>query len=235
MLAEVCGLSESKLRAALRESVDAFLVVDTDREIERYRFRHALVQEAVYDELLPSERRAFYAAYARAIEERPAGGGAAGASRLVELAHHWTAAHDPARPDGGDRRGRRLPGRLCVRRGGSPVSSGRSSCGMSSRSRRDQVIATSAIWHDAASAAATVVGDASRQSTWRAARLTSSMPPRARMRSAGQRPGPQPLWLRGRLAADTATSIEQLEEAVALLEGTASVDPARCCRAWPRT
>ncbi len=28
---------------------------------------------------------------------RPAGGGAAAASRLVELAHHWTAAHEPAR------------------------------------------------------------------------------------------------------------------------------------------
>ena len=38
-----------------------------------------------------------HGAYALAIEARPAGGGAAAASRLVELAHHWTAAHEPAR------------------------------------------------------------------------------------------------------------------------------------------
>ena len=98
VLAEVCGMTDAELGMALREAVDAqLLVVGLDDEVAQYRFRHALVQEAAYDELLPSERRVLHGAYARAIEARPAGGGAAAASRLVELAHHWTAAHDPAR------------------------------------------------------------------------------------------------------------------------------------------
>ena len=98
VLAEVCGMSEVDMSLALHEAVDAqLLVVHATEPIERYAFRHALVQEAAYDELLPSERRALHAAYARAMETRPAGGGAAEASRLVELAHHWTAANDPTR------------------------------------------------------------------------------------------------------------------------------------------
>ena len=160
VLAEVCGLSEIKLRAALRESVDAqLLVVDTDREIERYRFRHALVQEAVYDELLPSERRV--PPRTRAPSRNvPRAVAVAGASRLVQLAHHWTAAHDPARAltaaiDAGDA----STARLCVRRGGSPVPAGDRAVGCRPGRGRDRPIATSAIWHDAASAAATVVGD----------------------------------------------------------------------------
>ena len=98
VLAEVCGLSDDDLRNGLHELVDAqILVVATDAAAEGYRFRHALVQEAAYDELLPSERRVLHAAYAHAIEARSAGAGVAAASRLVELAHHWTAAGDPKR------------------------------------------------------------------------------------------------------------------------------------------
>ena len=86
------------MRGALHEAVDAqLLVIGLDDDVAQYRFRHALVQEAAYDELLPSERRTLHGAYARAIDARPVGGGAAAASRLVELAHHWTAAHEPAR------------------------------------------------------------------------------------------------------------------------------------------
>ena len=98
VLADVCGLSDSELKTALREAVDAqILVADHDQAIERYRFTHALVQEAAYDELLPAERRGLHVAYARALEGQPAGGGVEAANRLVELAHHWMAAHDPAR------------------------------------------------------------------------------------------------------------------------------------------
>ena len=95
------GCPNPSMGAALHEAVDAqLLVVDRADAAERYAFRHALVQEAAYDDLLPSERRALHAAYARAIDARQAGGGAAAASRLVELAYHWTAAldHDRALP-----------------------------------------------------------------------------------------------------------------------------------------
>ena len=64
---------------------------------EAYRFRHALLAEAVYDDLLPSERRRLHAAYAAALDARPVPEGAEGASHLAALAHHATAAHEPVR------------------------------------------------------------------------------------------------------------------------------------------
>ena len=52
ILAQVCGLPEDELGAALREAVEAqLLVVDADEDAERYRFRHALAQEAAYEQL----------------------------------------------------------------------------------------------------------------------------------------------------------------------------------------
>ena len=98
VLAEVCGLTDAELATGVREAVDAqLLVVGPGTSDERYRFRHALVQEAAYDQLLPSERRGLHAAYATALGSQPVAGGAAEASRLVEIAHHWNAAHEPGR------------------------------------------------------------------------------------------------------------------------------------------
>jgi DNA-binding CsgD family transcriptional regulator len=98
VLAHVCGLSDPELQTALREAVDAqILVADRDQTVERYRFRHALAQEAAYDDLLPAERRGLHVEYARALEAQPAGTGVEAANRLVELAHHWMAVHDPGR------------------------------------------------------------------------------------------------------------------------------------------
>ena len=98
VLAEVCGMSDAELATGVREAVEAqLLVVGSGTADERYRFRHALVQEAAYDQLLPSERRGLHAAYARALGGRPGIGGGAEASRLVEVAHHWNAAHEPGR------------------------------------------------------------------------------------------------------------------------------------------
>ncbi|WP_278234815.1 AAA family ATPase [Isoptericola sp. AK164] len=74
---------------AARESVEAgVLVVDADG----YRFRHALMQEAVATELLPSESRRLHTAYARALETRPAT-----IARLAEIADHWWRARVPDR------------------------------------------------------------------------------------------------------------------------------------------
>ena len=57
-----------------------------------YAFRHALLAEAVYDDLLPGERVRLHAAYAAALL-RPARRGTA-----AELARHARAAHDLPRP-----------------------------------------------------------------------------------------------------------------------------------------
>jgi DNA-binding CsgD family transcriptional regulator/tetratricopeptide (TPR) repeat protein len=98
LLAEVVSVSETEILGALREAVSSHLLVTVgEGSSERYRFRHALVQEAVYEDMLPSDRRQLHGAYARAIESHDDGAGQSSAGRLVELAHHWSAAHQQAR------------------------------------------------------------------------------------------------------------------------------------------
>jgi DNA-binding CsgD family transcriptional regulator len=95
ILAAVVGLPETALLEAVREAVDHHLLVPTTPdEPPGYAFRHALVQEAAYEELLPSERTELHAAYAQAIEtdaqvrlDDPSGTAAL-------VAHHWLMAHD---------------------------------------------------------------------------------------------------------------------------------------------
>ncbi|MEV4534767.1 AAA family ATPase [Asanoa sp. NPDC049518] len=93
LLATVAGLPEAALDAALRTAVTAQLLV-ADAE-GGYEFRHALVREAVHDDLLPGEHARLHARYAAAIEADPALVGAGRAP--AEIAHHWYAAHDTPR------------------------------------------------------------------------------------------------------------------------------------------
>ncbi|MGZ9276003.1 MAG: helix-turn-helix transcriptional regulator [Candidatus Limnocylindrales bacterium] len=98
LLAEVTGAGEAEIEGPLREAVAAqILTTDSTSGSEAYRFRHALLAEAVYDDLLPTERRRLHAAYAAAIDARSVPNGAEGASQLAALAHHATAAHEPVR------------------------------------------------------------------------------------------------------------------------------------------
>ncbi|RQW99854.1 ATP-binding protein, partial [Micromonospora globispora] len=93
LLAEVAGLPEHELEDALRAAVAAQLVVaDPDGD---YEFRHALVREAVHDELLPGEHARLHARYAATIEAHPHLVAAGRAP--AEIAHHWYAAHDHPR------------------------------------------------------------------------------------------------------------------------------------------
>ncbi|WP_308042600.1 AAA family ATPase [Micromonospora sp. PLK6-60] len=93
LLAEVAGLPEAELEDALRAAVAAQLVVaDPDGD---YEFRHALVREAVHDELLPGEHARLHARFAAAIEAHPQLVPAGRAP--AEIAHHWHAAHDHPR------------------------------------------------------------------------------------------------------------------------------------------
>jgi DNA-binding CsgD family transcriptional regulator/tetratricopeptide (TPR) repeat protein len=97
LLATVAAVPESDLEAPLREALAAQLLVEDPAGDGVYRFRHALLAEAVYDDLLPSTRRRLHAAYATALDARPVPEGAEGASLLAALAHHATAAHEPVR------------------------------------------------------------------------------------------------------------------------------------------
>ncbi|HKP20729.1 MAG TPA: AAA family ATPase, partial [Thermoleophilaceae bacterium] len=91
LVAAVAGLEPSELRAALREAVASQIVVTVGDDA--YGFRHALLREVVYDDLLPGERTAMHAALARALSERIEGGDG-GAHITAAAAHHWAAAGD---------------------------------------------------------------------------------------------------------------------------------------------
>ncbi|HEV8167194.1 MAG TPA: AAA family ATPase, partial [Actinomycetota bacterium] len=96
VLAAVADLPDAELFDALRQAISAHVLV-ADNQREAYAFRHALVQEAVYGDLLPGERSRLHAAYATVLAARECGGGCEEASAAAELAHHWYAAHDMER------------------------------------------------------------------------------------------------------------------------------------------
>ena len=88
------ALDTDQLDAALREAVDAN-ILEPAHATERYRFRHALLQEAIYQDTLPGERRRLHAAVAEAMERIDAGAGQP--EPAYELAHHWYEAKDHER------------------------------------------------------------------------------------------------------------------------------------------
>ncbi|MFG3436092.1 ATP-binding protein [Nonomuraea sp. NPDC047897] len=81
LLREVSGLPLAEFEEAVREIVSRGLLrVDG----YGYAFRHALLQEAVYTDLLPGERTRLHAAFTRLL------------TSPAELAHHHLAGHDLA-------------------------------------------------------------------------------------------------------------------------------------------
>jgi DNA-binding NarL/FixJ family response regulator len=86
MLADAVGLPADRLDAGLRDAIDAH-VLELTPSGRGYVFRHALLAEAVYDDLLPGERVRLHAAYARVLAAAP------DRSR-AELARHARASHD---------------------------------------------------------------------------------------------------------------------------------------------
>jgi ATP/maltotriose-dependent transcriptional regulator MalT len=85
LLARVIGPDGPDLDRALRAAVDRSLLVAGP---EGYSFRHALLAEAIYDDLLPGERIRWHQAYADVLSSGAADGTAA------ELARHAFAAND---------------------------------------------------------------------------------------------------------------------------------------------
>ena len=91
LLAQVAGLGEAELYAALREAVDGHLLV-IDPSGHGYAFRHALTRDAVYEDMLPGERVRLHAAYGAALERDSARSG--DEADAAALAYHWYAALD---------------------------------------------------------------------------------------------------------------------------------------------
>lgn len=94
VLGKVTDMSTAELAAALREAVDRHVLLVDEEEV--MRFRHALLQEAVYEELLPGERLALHASVAEAVEQLRTAADT-DATIASQLAHHWYEARDARR------------------------------------------------------------------------------------------------------------------------------------------
>ncbi|MDV8055553.1 helix-turn-helix transcriptional regulator [Rhodococcus sp. IEGM 1343] len=84
VLTEVTGLDEDRLEDVIREIVDARLVETTDFY---YVFRHALLAEAIYDDVLPGRRARLHASFVDTLTEHRHRGAAADLARHAGLAH----------------------------------------------------------------------------------------------------------------------------------------------------
>jgi predicted ATPase len=89
LLARVAGVDGDRLPALTRPALAAKVLV---AGAGAYAFRHDLIREAIYDDLLPGERCGLHARYAEAIAGDPALLRAG--SRSSQLFRHWHRAHD---------------------------------------------------------------------------------------------------------------------------------------------
>ncbi|WP_354570179.1 AAA family ATPase [Glaciihabitans sp. UYNi722] len=87
LLVAVYDGDPEELDRAAREAVAASVIVIDD---SAYEFRHALVRDAIHEELLPGERARFHSLYARALEERCD----TDDTFATAMSYHWMVAHD---------------------------------------------------------------------------------------------------------------------------------------------
>ena len=93
LLVELHRSTPARVRAALRAGSNLQLIEPIPGETGRYQFRHALMRDAIYAELVAARlqplHREIGAALERLAARRPA--------NLDDLAYHWWAAGDAAR------------------------------------------------------------------------------------------------------------------------------------------
>lgn len=95
LLRHLTKLPEAELLDRLRALIERQLIVEETQSAEdRYRFRHELIREAIYGEMLRRERRLRHQAALLALEELSAGR----ADHVVDqLAYHALHAREPGR------------------------------------------------------------------------------------------------------------------------------------------
>ena len=84
-LAAVSGQSDDVVQAALHACVQQQLMEEEPNTSERYRFRHALTREAIYEDMIAPRRRRLHAAAADALRALPG-------TQAVDLAYHLLAS-----------------------------------------------------------------------------------------------------------------------------------------------
>jgi DNA-binding CsgD family transcriptional regulator/tetratricopeptide (TPR) repeat protein len=90
LLTAAAVLDDSRARHAAREAVEAGVLIVDERS---YAFRHALLRQAILDDLVPDERAELHRLVAVALTQRP--DAALHLDRTAELATHWDAAERP--------------------------------------------------------------------------------------------------------------------------------------------
>ena len=91
-IAQTTGIEPVPLQAALHEAVaEHVLITDDD---DHLRFRHALLREVLYDNLLPGERGELHLRLARVLEERMGRDEDRDAELAAAVAGHYAAAGD---------------------------------------------------------------------------------------------------------------------------------------------
>ena len=127
LLERAAGVTSDELVAGLREAV-AHNVIVTDPATGAYGFRHALMREALADDLLPGERGPLHTALARALEADPSLS-VSPSGVAAELAFHWFAAHNLSAAFTASVQAGAEATRLRPSPSPTPTTSVRSSCG----------------------------------------------------------------------------------------------------------
>jgi predicted ATPase len=90
LLREIAGMGDVPLQAALERLADAdILLVQGLPPASDYRFKHALIQDAAYENLLKSRRQALHRRTAEVLRDQV---GDTSAAEPALLAHHFTQA-----------------------------------------------------------------------------------------------------------------------------------------------
>jgi DNA-binding NarL/FixJ family response regulator len=93
IIAAMTKLSDADLRLATKEAI-AHQILVADPDGVTFSFRHALVEEAVYEDLLPGDRVALHTSVAELLTEHPEWFTAGVSHLTAELACHWDAARN---------------------------------------------------------------------------------------------------------------------------------------------
>ena len=90
-LADLAGLDQAQMEGYLREALDANVLRQAGESLE---FRHPLLREATYDDLMPDERTRIHGRLAEILQAGVDAEADPGVAALSRLAFHWNAAHD---------------------------------------------------------------------------------------------------------------------------------------------
>jgi DNA-binding CsgD family transcriptional regulator len=96
LLGDLASIGDDELFESLHSATDHHVLLP-EPENDTLSFRHALLQEAAYMELLPGERERLHARVATVLSRRPELGIQHDAGIKAEISHHWYAAGNHVR------------------------------------------------------------------------------------------------------------------------------------------